>query len=207
MITVNRMIMICPDCEYMLIPYHNTFGQVDGWYCECSWYDVYNEKLKRCEMPIQFEYRERGLKEMQRRFRLLEGSVKRGRVQPMKKAGEKAVEVIRKRTARGKDIAGAAFAPYSAKYAKKKGGRPDLKVSGAMMAAVSSQAWAKKARIYIAGSREWMKGRVHNVGGRSGRGTGFSMTKREFMGIEREKNIIAAVIRADWTAYVRQLGL
>lgn len=157
---------------------------------------------------IQAEVRSKGLKDAQRKFREFEGAIKQGRVEPIGKAADLAIKIIKERTLKGLDIDHSPFKPYSSKYAKKKGtSKPDLKVSGDMLGAIKRQAWAKKARIFISAGLQWVKGKTHNVGGRSGRGTGFAMPKREFMGVDREKSKIIQVMIDWWRKYKRQVGL
>ena len=157
---------------------------------------------------IEAEVRSKGLKEAQRKFRLFHMAIKQGRVEPMKAGAEKAVDIILKRTVKGLDVNHKAFKPYTPKYAKrKKSTQVNLILENDMLAAIDSQSWAKKSRIFIKKGLQWVKGKTHNVGGRSGRGTGFAMPKREFMGVERERAQIVAVIRKWWQKYKRQVGL
>jgi hypothetical protein len=149
----------------------------------------------------------KGLKEAQRALRDLKLALSQGRVAPMKLVTVKAVKIIRDRTLKGQDVNHNPFTPYSKAYAKKKKGRPNLKVSEDMLGAVSSQAWAKKGRVYIKRGLQWVKGIVHNNAGRSGRGTGFKMTKREFMGVDKEADSLRVIYRNWWYALVKKLGL
>jgi phage gpG-like protein len=156
----------------------------------------------------RFEVREKGLKEAQRQFSKLKQAVGQGRREPMELVGEEARVIIVKRTASGIDVNGAAFKPYSAAYAKQKGkSAADLHVTTEMLGGISVNAWAKKVRIFLKGNYAFKIGRVHNVGGRSGRGTGFQMPKREFMGVTRERDMLVKVANVWWSAYVRSLGL
>lgn len=157
---------------------------------------------------LQYQFREKGIKEAQRRYRQFLAAIKQGRKEPMELGGKKAIEIVRKRTTAGKDVNGRRFKKYTKAYAKKKGTTfVDLELTGKMLNAISLQAWAKKCRVFIKGTGELIKKAiVHNNGGRSGRGTGFEMPKREFMGAKKEEAQIIKVIRDWWYKYARKFG-
>lgn len=158
---------------------------------------------------MSVEFNVKGIEELQRKFSQFEAAIKQGRVEPMEKAADKAIEIIQNRTAKSKDVGYKPFEAYSPGYAKKKKGPVDLRVSGDMLSNVKRQSWAKKARIYLGSGLLWHIGKVHNVGGRSGRGLGFSMPKREFMGVDSDKDkaVIAQVMREWWYAFKERIGL
>jgi phage gpG-like protein len=157
---------------------------------------------------LQYQFSEKGIKEARRNFRKLYTAVQQGRVKAMEAGGKKAVEIIRKRTTSGKDVNHRKFKKYSKAYAKWKGTSfVDLELRGVMLNAVSLNAWAKKCRIFIKGTGELIKKAiVHNNGGRSGRGTGFAMPKREFMGVEKERDEVIKPIREWWYKFAKKLG-
>lgn len=157
---------------------------------------------------LQYQVRVKGLKEAQRQYRKFYAAIRQGRKEAMEAGGKKAVEIIRKRTTAGKDVNHRKFQEYSKAYAKWKGTSfVDLELRGIMLNAVSLKAWAKKCRIFIKGTGELIKKAiVHNNGGRSGRGTGFAMPKREFMGVEKERDEVIKPIREWWFKFARKLG-
>jgi len=109
-----------------------------------------------------------------------------------------AIDGIVKRTRGGLDIAGVNFKPYSEAYAKKKkGARPNLVASGAMISREGFEFEVLKKenriiiRIYVPSKShgkvdQYTLASVHNFGMRSGRGMGFAMPKREFMGLDQK---------------------
>lgn len=115
-----------------------------------------------------------------------------------------AIEGIIGRTKSGVDVAGVAFQRYSKKYADKKGTtRANLSASGKL---ISREGFAFETfmqngriiiRIYIPNEihsgqvDHYTLASVHNFGMRSGRGMGFQMPKREFMGLDQK--IISAI--------------
>ena len=121
---------------------------------------------------LQYEFRSKGLAQAQRRFRQFYAAIGQGRKEPMEIGAKKAIEIIQKRTSAGKDVRGRKFKKYSRAYAKSKGtNHVDLQLTRRMISAVSFQAWAKRARIFVKGTGELIKKAiVHNNGGRSGRG-------------------------------------
>jgi len=157
---------------------------------------------------IEYQIRCVGLKQAQRLYRQFYAAIRQGRVEAMEAGGKKAVEVIRKRTTVGKDVNHRGFQKYSKAYAAKKGTQfVDLELTGQMLNSLSLKAWAKRCRIFIKGTGELLKKAiVHNCGGRSGRGTGFAMPKREFMGVEREREEVIAPIRKWWYGFAKKLG-
>ena len=157
---------------------------------------------------IEYQFRESGLKEAQRKYRMFLAAINRGEVEPMKLGGKKAVEVIRKRTTAGKDVNGKKFQKYTKKYAKRKGTSfVDLELKGDMLNRIAFKAFVRKCRIFINSTGELLKKAiVHNNGGRSGRGTGFAMPKREFMGVEKERDEVIKPIREWWFKYAKKLG-
>jgi hypothetical protein len=103
---------------------------------------------------------------------------------------------IVKRTKSGIDVAGVTFKPYSPGYAAKKGySAADLTVSGRLISqeGFDFEVLGGRGKIYIrifvpkkihAGKVDhYTLASVHNFGGRSGRGKGFQMPKREFFGM------------------------
>ena len=113
--------------------------------------------------------------------------------------GDKAIEIIIKRTVgKGIDVKHRPFTPYSKGYKKKRGQMVNLRLSGQMLNAMSRQVLdGHTVRIYIEDSSR--KGQsidnnflawVHNDGGRSGKGKGFNMPKREFFWIENKRELI-----------------
>lgn len=157
---------------------------------------------------LQYEVRSNNLKQAQRAFRQFYAAIQQGRKEPMELVAKEAVKIINERTASGKDVSGRRFQKYSPAYAKKKKtNHVDLTLTRQMLNAVSFQAWAKKARIFIKGTGELIKKAiVHNNGGRSGRGTGFQMPQREFMGVEQEKERIVKIARKWWYDYAKKFG-
>ena len=153
------------------------------------------------------EYKETGLKDMQRALIKLRQAVGQGRVEPMEKVGGEAIKIIISRTKDGRDVNGNKFTPYCDSYAKKKPGAPDLTLSGDMLKNIKFQAWTKKCRIYLALGFDRVKGIVHNNRGRSGRGTGFAMPQREFMGVQKEVDKLRKIFRDWWEKYAKDLGL
>ena len=123
-----------------------------------------------------------GLKEKQRELLRFKNFLKLGKKEIWSKIGDKAIDMVRKRTVSGKDIKGSSFKSYSPAYASKKGSLVDLSKSGKMLKAISKKAWAKRCRIYVKATKR--KGKignfnlavVHNFGTRK-------MPKREFMGL------------------------
>lgn len=101
--------------------------------------------------------------------------------------GFEAKSMIQRRTLRGQDINGRAFKPYSRGY--RKTGTPDLHVTGSMLGAISHESNNKQTRVFVENTGRPQKignydlAMVHNEGGKSGRGSGFMMPKREFFGI------------------------
>jgi hypothetical protein len=123
------------------------------------------------------------------------------------------------RTKSGIDVGGMKFTPYSKAYAKKKGrGSPDLTLTGQMLSkgAFKFQTFYQDGRVII---RIWMEGphtggidigtlaSVHNFGGKSGRGDGFSMTKREFFGIDEAITKALKDLKTEqWQKIIRSFG-
>lgn len=148
----------------------------------------------------------KGIKEAQRNLKKLKQAVGQGRREPMEIVCKAGVGYIKKDTKEGKDKDGRPFKPYSPKYAKKKGGKPNLRVSGDMLAAIAYQAWAKKGRIYVKAGLQWVKMKTHAAGGRSGRGTGFAMPQRNPMGVETHVNQLRGMYRRWWEEFAKGLG-
>jgi phage gpG-like protein len=158
---------------------------------------------------MEFTVTVKGLTELQGNFKKFHDAISQGQIKPMELAAEKAIEIIKKRTDTAQDVNYVSFKPYNPRYARKKRTTVNLKVSGDMLANIKFQAWAKVARIYLGAGLLWHIGKVHNVGGRSGRGRGFTMPKREFMGVshDRDKSQIGDVMRKWWKDFARGLGL
>lgn len=158
---------------------------------------------------LQVEIKAHGLKEAQRAFRSFHQAIAKGSVEPMTIMANKAIEIIHTRTAQGKDVDGSTFKPYSPKYAKRKGStHVNLYLHGDMIESIIFQAWAKKARVLIKGTLALItKAIVHDQGGRSGRGKGFAMPKRQFMGVDREQERVCEEGRKWWKAFAKGLGL
>jgi len=122
------------------------------------------------------------------------------------------------RTKSGVDVGGIKFEPYSKAYAKKKGYHSrDLTLSGQMLSRGSFkyQTIFQGGRVMI---RIWMEGphsggvsvhtlaSVHNFGMRSGRGSGFTMPKAEFFGIDKAiTKAIKELSIAKWRDILRGL--
>ncbi len=118
------------------------------------------------------------------------------------------IKGIVNRTQRGINVAGARFKPYSPKYAAKKRNMgmssiPNLVLSGKMISewGFDYEVLSGNGKIYIrifipknkshsgygrSNISHYTLAAVHNFGQRSGRGQGFQMPKREFMGLDKE---------------------
>ena len=129
----------------------------------------------------------KGLKELQAKFRKLENLIQRGSKSVFTKAGDKAIEIIRIRTAKGKDRKGSRFQSYSSAYAKKKGSsHVDLDLSGQMLKAINKKAFTKGVKIFIEATghdgklNSYNLAVVHITGANTGRA---KMPKRDFFWI------------------------
>lgn len=104
------------------------------------------------------------------------------------------------RTRAGLDVNNKTFTPYSKAYAKKKGGgsAANLYASGKLLSreGFEYEVLGGAGKIYIRifipsnqhskGISHYTLASVHNFGMRSGRGQGFQMPEREFMGITKK---------------------
>ena len=116
----------------------------------------------------------------------------------MEEMGAKAIEIVIKRTLSGVDVKHKPFHPYSKNYIEKRGKQVDLSLTRQMLNAISQNVLdGHTTRIYIQASprsgekiNNNLLAWVHNEGGRSGRGKGFDMPKREFFWIENRKELI-----------------
>ncbi|HSW63873.1 MAG TPA: phage virion morphogenesis protein [Dissulfurispiraceae bacterium] len=133
----------------------------------------------------------KGLKEIQAKLQKIERIGKQGDSGMMTEVKDEAIDVLLKRTASGRDVGGAPFKPYTDKYAKKKRSSfVNLFLSGKMLGSIKGKATAKQAVIAVEGDQKiYDIALVHNEGGKSGRGAGFKMPKREFFGIRLEAEI------------------
>ena len=103
---------------------------------------------------------------------------------PMQHIVDDVKDLVLTKTAMGLDYKGKSFAPYSAKYAKKKmgmtaTGRPNLKVTGQMLGAVTAKvqdAW--HGSVFIKDATAAKIGGYHNSGTKK-------MPQREFMNISQ----------------------
>ena len=128
-----------------------------------------------------------GLKEKQRELVKFRNLIKRGKKEIWKELGDEAIDIIKSRTAKGKDIKGKKFKAYTPIYAKKKGSSiVNLKKSGKMLKAINKQTWSRKCRIFVKSTARKQKidnynlTIVHNFGTRK-------MPKREYMGLIRKE--------------------
>ena len=124
-----------------------------------------------------------GIKEKQRELLRFKNFLRLGKKEIWSKIGDKAIDMIRKRTASGKDMKGSSFKSYTSAYAKKKGSPlVNLSKSGKMLKAINKEAWTKRCRIYVKATKRKEKidnfnlAVVHNFSTRK-------MPKREFMGL------------------------
>ena len=136
---------------------------------------------------IKADVRSSGLQEAQRAILTARNFIRKGDEEIMAVLGKVSIYYIIERTAKGKDIEGQRFEPYSKKYSERKGSsKVDLKVSGKMIQAIKKQAASKKVRIYVKNSTRGMKlssynlAVVHNFGANTGKAY---IPKREFMGL------------------------
>jgi phage gpG-like protein len=148
-----------------------------------------------------------GLKKTQKKMRDFKSLIRKGDKKIFQEVGKVGVDIIKKRTAKSKDVDGKKFIKYSEAYAAKKGSsHVDLRVSGKMLRALNFQAFAKKVRFYVKKNKR--KGKlnsfnlavVHNFGARiihggkaypQKKGKKYlpvaKMPKREFMGFMRNE--------------------
>lgn len=123
--------------------------------------------------------------------------------------GKQARKIVISRTRQGKDAHGSSFKPYSRNY--KKSPPVNLTKSGHMLDSIRLEAHDDFVRIYIPGGdgdKTFDIALVHNEGGKSGRGKGFMMPKREFFGIFTDDEIAALrkIIDAHFDEAIRRLG-
>jgi hypothetical protein len=103
---------------------------------------------------------------------------------PMQHIVDDVKDLVLTKTALGLDYKGKSFEPYSAKYAKKKmgmtaTGRPNLKVTGRMLDAVTAKVQdAGHGSVFIKDAAAAQIGQYHNAGTKK-------MAKREFMNISQ----------------------
>ena len=129
--------------------------------------------------------------------------------------GQETVKRIVDRTKRGLDVDGQPFKPYSSNY-KKKGRsiKVNLKVSGELLKSIKEDPDRDHVRIYVdftmhskAGITNYDLAVVHDQGGRAGRGKGFSMPKREFMGLTgKQKDQVKNIFKKLLIEKINQLG-
>ena len=106
--------------------------------------------------------------------------------------GRRARQIVIRRTRQGRDVSGSGFQKYSDSYKKKR--RVNLTESGHMLDSITVEVHEDHVRLYIPGSdgdKNYDIALVHNEGGKSGKGKGFMMPKREFFGIELPEEIAA----------------
>jgi len=123
--------------------------------------------------------------------------------------GKQARKIIVDRTRHGKDAHGKSFTPYSKKY--KKSGTVNLTKSGYMLDSITVEPHDDYVRVYIPGTegdKNFDIALVHNEGGKSGRGKGFRMPKREYFGIFTDDEIrqVKKIIEAKYDEVIRRLN-
>lgn len=145
------------------------------------------------------------LKEIQAKLQKIERIGKRGDVGMMTEVKDEAIDIVLKRTASGRDVKGFPFLAYTDRYAKKKRSSfVNLFLSGKMLGSIKGGASAKRAIIVVEGDQKTYDiALVHNEGGKSGRGVGFRMPKREFFGIKLAGEI--SRLRAVMEKWIRKV--
>ena len=128
-----------------------------------------------------------GLKETKRKFAAFERLIRSGSIPAFEKAGVKAIEIIKARTAKSLDRKGKSFRPYSKAYAKRKGTtKVDLDLSTRMLDAIETQAFKKGVRIFIATFPHEGKLNTFNLGVIHVSGAG-NMPQRDFFGLSKKE--------------------